>query len=83
MHFAVILLVVVTAVHCQIPGWEPWMGIGPITWVCRGQGSKMSCFDPLGGYPGSTTNYPTGESSSTPASESTPSMRASPIVFKR
>ncbi|XGW29799.1 hypothetical protein V3C99_009107 [Haemonchus contortus] len=30
MHFAVILLVVVTASYCQIPGWTPSLGIGPI-----------------------------------------------------
>nr|CDJ90117.1 unnamed protein product [Haemonchus contortus] len=35
MHFAVILLVAVTAVYCQIPGWKPWMGIGPITRHCK------------------------------------------------
>ncbi|VDO05047.1 unnamed protein product [Haemonchus placei] len=43
MHFAVILLVVVTAVYCQLPGWTPSLGIGPIINVCSVQGSTTSC----------------------------------------
>ncbi|XGW29803.1 hypothetical protein V3C99_009110 [Haemonchus contortus] len=80
MHFAVVLLVV-TAVYCQVPGWKPWWGVGPIYIGCSLQGSTLSCpwWHTLKG----TSNSPTGESSSTPASASTPSMIASPKVFKR
>ncbi|XGW29797.1 hypothetical protein V3C99_009106 [Haemonchus contortus] len=58
MHFAVILLVAVTAVYCQIPGWQPWWGIGPVVNVCSVQGSTISC--PWKQLLKGTLNSPTG-----------------------